>query len=40
MDTGVAKRPIADFEKYRDELEARLGKSREVMPILHQQSEE
>ena len=31
MDTGVAKKPIADFEKYRDELEARLGKSREVM---------
>ena len=31
METGVAKKPIADFEKYRDELEARLGKSREVM---------
>jgi malate dehydrogenase (oxaloacetate-decarboxylating)(NADP+) len=31
MDTGVAKNPIADFEKYRDQLEARLGKSREVM---------
>jgi malate dehydrogenase (oxaloacetate-decarboxylating)(NADP+) len=31
MDTGVAKKPIADFEKYRDKLEARLGKSREVM---------
>jgi malate dehydrogenase (oxaloacetate-decarboxylating)(NADP+) len=31
MESGVAKRPIADFEKYRDELEARLGKSREVM---------
>jgi malate dehydrogenase (oxaloacetate-decarboxylating)(NADP+) len=31
MDTGVAKNPIRDFEKYRDQLEARLGKSREVM---------
>jgi malate dehydrogenase (oxaloacetate-decarboxylating)(NADP+) len=31
METGVAKKPITDFEKYRDELEARLGKSREVM---------
>ena len=31
MDTGVAKNPITDFEKYRDQLEARLGKSREVM---------
>jgi malate dehydrogenase (oxaloacetate-decarboxylating)(NADP+) len=31
MDTGIAKNPIADFEKYRDQLEARLGKSREVM---------
>ena len=31
MDTGVAKNPIADFVKYRDQLEARLGKSREVM---------
>jgi malate dehydrogenase (oxaloacetate-decarboxylating)(NADP+) len=31
METGVAKNPISDFEKYRDQLEARLGKSREVM---------
>jgi malate dehydrogenase (oxaloacetate-decarboxylating)(NADP+) len=31
MDTGVAKNPIKDFEQYRDSLEARLGKSREVM---------
>ncbi len=31
MDTGVARTPIADFEEYRDRLEARLGKSREVM---------
>ena len=31
MDTGVARNPITDFEKYRDQLEARLGKSREVM---------
>jgi len=31
METGVAKNPIKDFEAYRDQLEARLGKSREVM---------
>jgi malate dehydrogenase (oxaloacetate-decarboxylating)(NADP+) len=31
MDSGVARTPIEDFEAYRDALEARLGKSREVM---------
>jgi malate dehydrogenase (oxaloacetate-decarboxylating)(NADP+) len=31
MESGVAKTPIADFEEYRDRLEARLGKGREVM---------
>jgi malate dehydrogenase (oxaloacetate-decarboxylating)(NADP+) len=31
MDTGVARQPIADMEAYKDALEARLGKSREVM---------
>jgi malate dehydrogenase (oxaloacetate-decarboxylating)(NADP+) len=31
IDSGVARVPIADFEAYRDSLEARLGKSREVM---------
>ncbi len=31
METGVAKQPIRDFEAYRDSLEARLGRSREVM---------
>jgi len=31
MESGVARRPIHDFEAYKDELEARLGKSREVM---------
>ncbi len=31
MDSGVARTPIKDFEGYRDSLEARLGKSREVM---------
>jgi len=33
METGVAKQPIKDFEVYRDQLEARLGKSREVMRV-------
>ncbi|MGB2869141.1 MAG: NADP-dependent malic enzyme [Bacteroidota bacterium] len=31
MESGVARNPIKDFEAYRDSLEARLGKSREVM---------
>ena len=31
IDSGVARNPIKDFEQYRDALEARLGKSREVM---------
>jgi malate dehydrogenase (oxaloacetate-decarboxylating)(NADP+) len=30
MDTGVARAPITDFEAYKDSLEARLGKSREI----------
>ncbi len=31
MDTGVAQRPIQDFEQYRDCLEGKLGKSHQVM---------
>ncbi len=31
MESGLARMPIKDFEAYRDSLEARLGKSREVM---------
>lgn len=31
MFTGVAKNPVMDFEEYKDSLEARLGKSREIM---------
>jgi malate dehydrogenase (oxaloacetate-decarboxylating)(NADP+) len=30
METGVALKPITDFEAYKDSLEARLGKSRAV----------
>ncbi|HEX9829259.1 MAG TPA: NADP-dependent malic enzyme [Bacteroidota bacterium] len=33
METGVARAPVSDFEAYRDTLEARLGKSREVMRV-------
>ncbi|MHB8604161.1 MAG: NADP-dependent malic enzyme [Thermoplasmatota archaeon] len=33
MDSGVARKQI-DVEKYRDELEARLGKSRQMMRIV------
>ncbi len=31
METGVARQPIADVEAYKDSLQARLGKSHEVM---------
>ena len=31
MDTGVARTPIADMEAYKDRLEARLGRTREMM---------
>jgi malate dehydrogenase (oxaloacetate-decarboxylating)(NADP+) len=34
MESGVALAPIADFEAYRDALEARLGRSREVMRVI------
>jgi malate dehydrogenase (oxaloacetate-decarboxylating)(NADP+) len=33
MESGVARVPISDFEAYKDALEARLGKSREVMRV-------
>ncbi len=36
MESGVARRPITDWEAYNDELEARLGKSRGFMvPIIN-----
>jgi malate dehydrogenase (oxaloacetate-decarboxylating)(NADP+) len=31
MESGVARQPIKDFEEYHDRLEARLGKSREIV---------
>jgi len=31
MFTNVAKNPIMDFDEYKDQLEARLGKSQEIM---------
>ena len=34
MDTGVARRPIADMEAYRESLERILGRSREVMHLI------
>ncbi len=37
VESGVARIQIKDFEAYRDQLEARLGKSREVMRLfIHQ----
>jgi malate dehydrogenase (oxaloacetate-decarboxylating)(NADP+) len=34
VDTGIARKPITDFDAYRELLEARLGKSREVMRVM------
>ncbi|MFB6085627.1 MAG: NADP-dependent malic enzyme [Halodesulfurarchaeum sp.] len=35
METGVARREIEDLDAYREDLEARLGKSREMMRIIY-----
>ena len=35
METEVARREIEDLEAYREDLEARLGKSREMMRIIY-----
>jgi malate dehydrogenase (oxaloacetate-decarboxylating)(NADP+) len=34
MDTGVARRPIVDMQKYRESLEAMQGRSKEIMRTL------
>ena len=34
VDSGVARKPIKDFDAYRESLEGRLGKSREVMRVM------
>ena len=34
MDSGVARRPIDDLDKYRDRLEALQGRSKEMMRVL------
>jgi malate dehydrogenase (oxaloacetate-decarboxylating)(NADP+) len=31
METGVARKPLADLDAYRDELESRFGRSKEIM---------
>ncbi|MGA9116274.1 MAG: NADP-dependent malic enzyme [Bacteroidota bacterium] len=40
METGVARAPVADLESYRDALEARLGKSREIMRFFIHKAQE
>lgn len=36
MDTGVARRPIADFDEYRHQLDIRMGRAQVIMtPIYH-----
>jgi malate dehydrogenase (oxaloacetate-decarboxylating)(NADP+) len=34
METGVARRPIADLEAYRDALESRFGRSKQIMRVM------
>ncbi len=33
METGVARKPIADLDAYRDQLESRFGRSKEIMRV-------
>jgi malate dehydrogenase (oxaloacetate-decarboxylating)(NADP+) len=40
IETGVARVPILDFEAYKDALEARLGKEREVMRFFIHQAQQ
>ncbi|MGB9697397.1 MAG: NADP-dependent malic enzyme [Ignavibacteria bacterium] len=40
METGVARKPIQDLEAYKDCLEARLGKSREIMRFFIHKAQE
>jgi malate dehydrogenase (oxaloacetate-decarboxylating)(NADP+) len=35
MDTGVARRPIADFDEYRRQLDIRMGRSQAVMTPIY-----
>jgi malate dehydrogenase (oxaloacetate-decarboxylating)(NADP+) len=34
MDTGVARKPITDLSRYRDALESRFGRAKEIMRII------
>jgi malate dehydrogenase (oxaloacetate-decarboxylating)(NADP+) len=34
METGVARRPIADLDAYRDALESRFGRSKQIMRVM------
>jgi malate dehydrogenase (oxaloacetate-decarboxylating)(NADP+) len=38
MDTGVARHDIEDFDKYRQELEVRMGRSFEIMHSIYQKA--
>ncbi len=38
MDTGVARHGIEDFDKYRQELEVRMGRSFEIMHSIYQKA--
>ncbi|MCK5573990.1 MAG: NADP-dependent malic enzyme, partial [Bacteroidetes bacterium] len=34
METGVARRPIEDLDRYRDALESRFGRAKEIMRVI------
>jgi malate dehydrogenase (oxaloacetate-decarboxylating)(NADP+) len=40
METGVARKPVADLDKYRDSLESRLGPSKEIMRVFIHKAQE
>jgi malate dehydrogenase (oxaloacetate-decarboxylating)(NADP+) len=40
METGVARKPVADLDKYRDSLESRLGRSKEIMRVFIHKAQE
>jgi len=40
METGVARKPIADLDAYRDSLESRFGRSKQIMRVFIHKAQE
>jgi malate dehydrogenase (oxaloacetate-decarboxylating)(NADP+) len=40
MDTGVARKPIVDLDAYRDSLESRFGRSKQIMRVFIHKAQE